>query len=340
MHRVNTGLRVVLCVVVLSPIAAYGRDDSPVSVAVMEFGTRGADPDLVRTFADAVAAELGKRPGREVRSDAELKSMLNFEASRQLLGCTGDGCYSEIGKLLDVDQLVAGTVAKLGRGHFVSLSLIDAYDGQVKSRTAFKVAGGADALVASAKGAVGELLEVPATVHIAGQIDGGRVFIDGALAGVMPLQRLLRRENETVELRVEHPDYPTYTQPLSLVPGNETWVRLQMLSYHERAELSDSRTITGAVLGFVGAGLLAGGGFFALQGSGYKRDYDQVDPRSVTQVQLDEMGDAARWRLQVGNVGFVAGGALVAGALYLLLHDPYAIDLDLQGGGGGLQIRF
>ena len=113
-----------------------------------------------------------------------------------------------------------------------------------------------------------------------------------------------------------------------------------MWSCRERAELSGSRTITGAVLGVLGAGLLAGGGFFAVQGSGYKRDYDQVDPRSVTQAQLDEMGDAARWRLQAGNVGFVVGGALVAGALYLLLHDPYAIDLDLRGGGGGLQLRF
>ncbi len=293
-------------------------------VAVMQLGARNIDAKLVQNFSDALATELGKQKGIEVRTDSELRMMMNFEASRQVLGCNGDECYSELGQMLEVDRLVSGNVAGLGEGYFVSLSLIDVKDGQVKSRTSFQVDKGDRALLASASTAVKVLLSLPATVILSGQVESGRVFLDGTLVGVMPMNALLRRENKVMNLRVEHVDYPSYEQALQIVPGEETQVRLKMMSYQERSARTSRRRWTGFGLSVLAAGIAGGGAALSLDGWDRKQGYDAVDPRSVTQAQLDDMAGNARWRIGAGSAGLGVGTALLGAGLYLLLHNPFS----------------
>ncbi|MDP8288062.1 MAG: CsgG/HfaB family protein, partial [Candidatus Electryonea clarkiae] len=53
------------------------------------------------------------------------------EQGFQFSGCTSDECAVEVGQLLGVQQMIAGSISKLGELHTVSLRLIDVETGEV-----------------------------------------------------------------------------------------------------------------------------------------------------------------------------------------------------------------
>lgn len=322
----------------LMPLAATAAE--PTRVAILDLESREVEAKTIQTFTDALATELGAAPETQVISGNEMRSVMSFEASRQLLGCDGDSCISQLGQLLEVDRFVAGSIAGIGDGFFVSLSLLDARGARVVSRSSYRVEGGSGPLLASAKKAVSELLSLPARLHLTGQVPGGRIFLDEVMVGEMPVQELPYRGTGQTNLRVEHMDYPPFEAPVELTAGETTRVQLSLLSYGDLRRRSSRRRWTGLGLGLAGAGALAGGVLLSLDGWDRKRAYDQVDLRSVDQPALDGMGSAARQRIWGGNAALGIGGALLGTGLYLLLRDPYGARLRVSGSGGALTIPF
>ncbi|MDF1565126.1 MAG: PEGA domain-containing protein [Deltaproteobacteria bacterium] len=331
-------LSIVLVLVCLLPLPSLAA--GKVRLAILDFESRGVEEQTVRTFTDALASELGAKDEYQVISGNEMRSVMSYEASKQMLGCEGDACISQLGHLLDVDRIVSGSLAAIGDGFYVSLSLLDARKAEVISRSSYRVAGGKGELLASVKTAVADLLSLPARLHLTGQINGARIFLDEVMVGEMPVQSLPHRGAGQATLRVEHVDYPPHEQPVTLTSGETTRVQLSMLSYDELSRLSSRRRWTGLSVGLAGAAALAGGAILSLDGWKRKADYDAVDPRSVDQATLDSMGAAARQRIWGGNAALGVGGALLGAGLYLLLHDPYSARLSVSGGGGALVIPF
>src|SRR5512141_130322 len=74
---------------------------------------------------EAVLGEVRKRPNVSVLSKAEIQSVLTLERQQQLTGCTNDTCAAEFGYALGVDQMLLGSVSKLGASWLMHISLVD-----------------------------------------------------------------------------------------------------------------------------------------------------------------------------------------------------------------------
>lgn len=99
-------------------------------IAVMDVVVRAGVPTSVASvLSDGIVAEVRRRRARsQVISADEIRAMLQVVGERQKLGCRGDkdvACIAEIGGALGADQMVTGTLGKLGRTYVFSLKLID-----------------------------------------------------------------------------------------------------------------------------------------------------------------------------------------------------------------------
>ncbi|MCC7071021.1 MAG: hypothetical protein IT383_06855 [Deltaproteobacteria bacterium] len=106
----------------LAPSAAHARKLGALPLAA------GANVDAKTAIAlsEALAGELARVPGCEVITQAQMKALLDLEAQKQLVGCADDTCMAQLGAALGVDELVGGTVAKVGTSWLIGLRRVDA----------------------------------------------------------------------------------------------------------------------------------------------------------------------------------------------------------------------
>ncbi len=120
---------------VLSPIAvtlllALTAHPTKVAVSEVEAGP-GADPKVAHLVTTLVASELRKLPSLSVTSQDDIQNLLGLNRQKQLLQCADATCLAEIGGALGVDQMVTGSVSKLGESQILVLRVIDVRRAQV-----------------------------------------------------------------------------------------------------------------------------------------------------------------------------------------------------------------
>ncbi len=96
------------------------------SMAVLDLKAgQGYSDKEALALTDVVSEHIGNHSKCSVLSRDEIRSVLSFEAEKQLLGCDDDGCMAELGGALGVDFLVVGSISRLGKSTLVSLKKID-----------------------------------------------------------------------------------------------------------------------------------------------------------------------------------------------------------------------
>lgn len=106
-------------------------------VAVMDLEvTYGVEAALARPLSDRLRQELHQTDAFRVVERNAMETILE-EQSLQLSGCTSDECAIEVGRLLGVSKMVAGSFAKIGDTFTINLRMIDvetgAYDEAVSA---------------------------------------------------------------------------------------------------------------------------------------------------------------------------------------------------------------
>lgn len=97
-----------------------------VRVAVNDFAVNDVDERVAQVVAESLVFELRKLERTNVISFEEVRQMMNLEAEKQAMGCSGDeSCLAQIADALGVDYLVTGTLARVGDTHVFGLRLID-----------------------------------------------------------------------------------------------------------------------------------------------------------------------------------------------------------------------
>ncbi len=106
-------------------------------VAAMDVQARaGVTPGLAQVVTDAVVADLRKgAPGLTIIASEDVRNVLGFQRQKEQLGCEDAACLAEIGGALGVDELVVGSLARLGTSYILDLRLIDARRARVIAET-------------------------------------------------------------------------------------------------------------------------------------------------------------------------------------------------------------
>jgi hypothetical protein len=111
----------------LLPVLSWAE---PLKLAVPGLSVVDVDSQRASFLAEHLAQQLSEQ-GAEVVSAQDLSVMLGLDRQRQLMGCTGGKCVTELTGRLGVDALVTGDVARVsGERYQLNLRMLDATTGK------------------------------------------------------------------------------------------------------------------------------------------------------------------------------------------------------------------
>jgi TolB-like protein len=93
------------------------------NIAVSDFDGRGVDASLAIAVSEFLRTDLVAIPAYNV-IDRNNMQMIVKEQEFQQTGCTTQECAIQLGKLLNVQKMVIGTVSKVGSKFYVSVKLV------------------------------------------------------------------------------------------------------------------------------------------------------------------------------------------------------------------------
>jgi len=205
-------------------------------VAVIDMAAHDVSEGLAQSLTQLLSLEFKKFEGLGVISRDEIRTLLRFEADRQMLQCTDDtACLVEIGGALGVDYLVAGSVGRLGEAFVLNLKLMDIGRAVVVSRVAESFQGPERELPQALRFTVWALLgrEVKGSGSLVLQtnVQEGQLSLDGGQPLELPLAEPLSdlppgKHRITLTAEGYHPLY----QETWVEPGRRTEARMHAVA--------------------------------------------------------------------------------------------------------------
>jgi hypothetical protein len=173
-----------------APIAAAGGPEEALDqkLAIWRFDALGIDPQLVAQLETLFRMEIERLDKQPITPRREIDRAITGDAR----DCTGeDKCLAAIGKKLNVDVIVTGTVGQLGDNFVLTIKAVDVAGARTLQRIqSDPLRGQPDELIEGVRVAAYRLL-APGQLHGALQVEtdvvGADVELDGNPIGKTPL---------------------------------------------------------------------------------------------------------------------------------------------------------
>ena len=104
------------------------------SLLVMDLRANGVDSSSVQTIQGLLVDEISKASSASVLGGEDLRRVLEVQNNKALMGCNDDACMAEIAGALGAEQVIYGSLGKLGQLYILQLVLFDAGNVQVIRR--------------------------------------------------------------------------------------------------------------------------------------------------------------------------------------------------------------
>jgi len=138
-------------------IAAAAPSTQASSVVIMPIEARaGVKPDLAEQVTAAFVPHAARATTARVTSFAEIRGAMSQEQLRQVAGCNATNCAADIAGALDADEIVLGTLGRVGDSFLLNLS-------RVQARTTLVVARATERFPAANETAILDRLPAVAT---------------------------------------------------------------------------------------------------------------------------------------------------------------------------------
>ncbi len=119
----------------------------------------GVDEGTANSISELVLTELYQHT--QVISNSDVKSLLDQEAKKELMGCDQESCLAEVGLALGATYIIDGTIGMVGKRAVLTLKLINTREVKTAGRSR-AIADSVGDLVGKEVQAVRELLGVGA----------------------------------------------------------------------------------------------------------------------------------------------------------------------------------
>ncbi|MBW1809073.1 MAG: hypothetical protein JRJ19_16560 [Deltaproteobacteria bacterium] len=151
-------MRKITLLIILSSFTINAAAEE-ISIAVMEFASKGGvSQEQMDALSDMLANEIRNRGEYRVIGKSDIRTALNLEEQKTMLGCNDNSCIAEIGGALGVRWVVVGNVSLFGETFLLNLKLMDVEAVKVAWGTSKKVTGGQAKLIDALALAVGEMM--------------------------------------------------------------------------------------------------------------------------------------------------------------------------------------
>jgi len=141
----------------INPASLFSQQ---IPIAILDFDAFGISDMEAVGLSNRLRNELF-RLGRYKVVDRGMMENILGEQDFQQSGCTSNDCLVEVGRILGAQQMVGGSISKIGETFTVSARLVDVASGELISVSDFDLEGRLDDLLTRGMGQVAAMLSMP-----------------------------------------------------------------------------------------------------------------------------------------------------------------------------------
>ena len=129
---------------------AFGQA-KPISLAIQPFVASSVDSTLGSQFSAALTSRFVNSPGYRVLERNQMDMILKEQVFQQTAACSNESCLVQMGKMLGMDQMVAGQIGLLEKGTYsINAKVMDIESGQILHNSNFIHSGTPSSLLEDA----------------------------------------------------------------------------------------------------------------------------------------------------------------------------------------------
>lgn len=130
----------------LIPVSHTFAQQSKKRIAILDMQGEGITDAEANTLTGRLRSKLVNTNAFHVLEREQMDQILTEQGFQQS-GCVSDECMVEIGQLIGVQQMVGGTIGKIGQTYTLDLRIIDVSTGQIIKTVSDDYRGDADGLL-------------------------------------------------------------------------------------------------------------------------------------------------------------------------------------------------
>ena len=185
---------IIISVILLAAVIGLAAEERN-SIALIDLAPQGISAVEAAAITDRIAHELFQTGKFTVLERSKIEAMFE-EMGLSQSGCTDNECIIELGKMLSAQQIVIGSVSKVGQTYSISLRMVSVETGKLMTTATEDVRGDIDkVLTESSKKVANQLadgLDTGVKTQVAKKSSskkwwyiGGGVIAAGATAAVL-----------------------------------------------------------------------------------------------------------------------------------------------------------
>ncbi|MFP4546626.1 MAG: PEGA domain-containing protein [Fidelibacterota bacterium] len=215
-------------------------EEPKIGIAVLQLDNNGVTESEAKALTDRLRLEIFQHDKFEVMERQKMNSILD-EMQFQLSDCTSDECAIEIGRMIGVAKMVAGSVSKVGEYYTVSARIIDMETSRIELTAVVDMEGTLGMVLTKAIPAIArQLCQVEEGVpeflteedksgifNVKSQPANANVYINNEFRGITPLELELA-PNEKYLIKVSKEQYKPFSQIYFIEPGQRYEISVMM----------------------------------------------------------------------------------------------------------------
>ena len=130
--------------------------------AILPLEAAGADAVMAQNLSGRLRHELAQTGAFDMMEREKMQDLLNEQGFQQSGACNTNACIVEVGQLIGVERMIAGSLGRVGRTYTVNLRLISVKTGRIERSVTRDYAGEIDKLLTSEMKQVAQVLAASA----------------------------------------------------------------------------------------------------------------------------------------------------------------------------------
>jgi TolB-like protein len=227
----------LLNILILFFIINLQGQEEKLKIAVMDFGnTGGLSNEESVTLTNRLRSMLVRTNSLIVLERGKMEEILGEQGFQQT-GCTSTECAVEVGKLLNVQKMVSGSIGRIGETYTIDLSLIDVATAAIEQSFISDYKGAIDGLLSEMEGvanqiarrgaALKEEVETFGALQITTDPEKATVILDGTALGESPIS-LEQIRTGFHRLEVKTGGYAPETKEVEIKKGELTKIQIDL----------------------------------------------------------------------------------------------------------------
>jgi len=270
-----------LTAIILSMCLVYtvsGQQQEKLRIAILDFtNTGGLSKQETITLGNRLRSMLVKTNAFIVLERGQMDDVLSEQGFQQT-GCTTTECAVEMGRLLNVQKMISGTIGKLGKTYTIDLSLIDVQTAQIEKSFFRDFKGEIDGLLDLMQAIANQIAAIVGgagqpefrqegkivNLEISSEPDGATIFINSRQVGKTPFKSNAK-EGLTVNIRLEKVNYKPWEKTVKISEDEEIEAEMEYTDDYKKALAAGEAKEGGSSLWWwIGGGAVVVGGAAAL----------------------------------------------------------------------------